>query len=74
MDFLNTYSLQRFLTNYYFALSYSLWSMFNIKFQTLKTTVGNHVYSSEHTLFSHNLKQQKLLNVKQLESDAEQMD
>jgi len=69
MDLPNTYSLQQFLMNYYLALSYNSLSMFNLKFRTLKTTVGNHVFSSEHTLFSHNLKQQKLLNVKQLESD-----
>lgn len=61
------------LTHYkgfYLALLCKLWSIFNSKFKTLKTTVGNRVFSSEHTLFSHNLKYKKLLNVKQLESDV----
>jgi hypothetical protein len=70
MDLLNTYLLQWFLMNYYLALPYNPLFMFNIKFRTLKTRVGNHVFIWEHTLFSHNLKQQKLLNVKQLESDV----
>ena len=56
--------------NYYLAFSHISLSTFNIKFRTLKTTAGNHVFSSEHTLFSRNLKQQKTLNVRQLESDV----